>query len=79
MTTKTLAHLIIAAALAASAAASLQLAPSLASAPVSSGPALGAGSTLSGGIMFLAPVPNRFVASSGALKPAARRIVRLTP
>jgi len=79
MTSKTLAHLIIAAALAASAAASLQLAPSLASAPIWSEQTLGAGSTLSSGIMFLAPAPNRFVASSSGLKPAARRVVRLTP
>jgi hypothetical protein len=81
MTTKTITHLIIAAALAGSAAAGLQVTASLASAPASSDLPLKAGSTPSGGALFLLlpPAANRFTASPGGLKLAPRPILRLTP
>lgn len=81
MTTKTMTHLIIAAALAASAAAGLQATASLASAPVSSDLPLTAGSTPSGGAVFflLPPAANQFTASPSGLKPAPRPILRLIP
>jgi hypothetical protein len=80
MTTKTLAHLIVAAALAASAAASLQLAPSLRSALASPDlPLSDEAAPSDGALNLLVPAANRFVASSAGLRLAPTRIVRITP
>jgi hypothetical protein len=80
MTSKTLTHLIIAVALAASAVASLEFAPSLASAPVASDVSLRAGAVPSGGaLVLLLPVADRFVASSTGPRLAPGRIVHIAP
>ena len=81
MTTKTVTHLIIAAALAASAAAGLQLTPSLASAPVTSALPVKAEGAPSGGALFflLPPVANRFTPGSAGLTPGRARVLRIAP
>ncbi|HTS53116.1 MAG TPA: hypothetical protein VMH26_07570 [Burkholderiales bacterium] len=79
MTTKTVTHLIIAAALAASAAAGLQLTPSLASAPVMSALPVKAEAGPSGGALFflLSPAANRFAPGYAGLTPARAPVLRI--
>jgi hypothetical protein len=81
MTTKTVTHLIIAAALAGSAATSLQLTPSLAPTPGSSAVPVKAETAPSGGaLFFILPVAaDRLTASCAGLKLAPPPIVCLTP
>jgi hypothetical protein len=81
MTTKTVTHLIIAAALAGSAAAGLQLNPSLALAPASSAFPVRTEVGPSGGtlVLLLPPVADRFTPGFAGFKPARPAILRLTP
>jgi hypothetical protein len=80
MTTKTIAYLIIAASLAASAGAGLQLTPSLASTPGPSALPAKSEALPSGGALFvhLHRVADRFSASCAGLKVAPPPVICLT-
>jgi hypothetical protein len=81
MTTRTVTHLIITAALAGSAAAGLQLSPSLASTQAPSALLANSEAVPSGGALFvrLHRVADRFSASCAGLKLSAAPVVCLTP